>query len=480
MKQNSFVNFIELKHKYMIICMLIVSTCSSIVLAPHLWRGKLQARNINISDFEIALAKGNDSESLQIGDLLFSRLSKNYKSQTGLSVLKAKLQTAEFLAERMITELQQAAENRLLALAEEVFDDKKNAAGDNNLTLAPAKMFYETSRKVFSKPIRIDELTKQADLGHLTMEKEFLTKYYDLKLRILTSSIARAGQGLAIAEPTFEGTHNYILVLPLLHASETKPINISVLPRWMQKPESLQMFSNSCLLYFGLPFHAMTFAKEAAKAFEELFSEEEFYRGAAKMCGTSHIDVAADCLHRAFECVPAKEADRLVQIKFDMVQLWLDSENYMLAAGQARQIYKTFPQHPRAGKAIWLHYFALSRANDADAILMDIDRALADQRCQQYKPKIMYTKWWALRRKRNTTAQIAALEHELLKEYGDDPMVAPVLLSRATDMLAKQDYGKAYQILNHLQEKFPSIRTADQAKEMMDKLQSTKAAGTAY
>jgi len=215
-------------------------------------------------------------------------------------------------------------------------------------------------------------------------------------------------------------------------------------------------------------------AKKSAQIQERPFSELEFYRSVAKKCGKSHPHIAADCLHKAMDYVPDKEPDMAVVLQFEVVQLWLDSSNYALAAGQARKIFETYPNHNSSGKAIWLYYYALSRNNNTDEILVDIDKALDDKRCEVYKAKLMYIKWWALRRKRNQTARVAALEYELLKQYGNNPMVAPILLSRATDLLASQNYNGAYESLSQLVEKFPSTKAAAQAKRMLVKLKDAK------
>jgi TolA-binding protein len=86
----------------------------------------------------------------------------------------------------------------------------------------------------------------------------------------------------------------------------------------------------------------------------------------------------------------------------------------------------------------------------------------------------MYIKWWSLRRVRDKEAQVAVIELELLKRYGDDPMVAPIMLSQATDLLAGQNYTDAYNILLKLVEKFPETAAATQAKKMIEKLKTTK------
>ena len=177
-----------------------------------------------------------------------------------------------------------------------------------------------------------------------------------------------------------------------------------------------------------------------------------------------------DCLNRAIDLIDEEKTDEKIALQFDIVQVWLDSENFTLAAGEAKSIADNSPGYKRNGNAIWLYYYALSRANNVKTILANIDTAIADPRCSDYRAKLMYMKWWALRRQKDKTAQIAALEHELIREYGNDPIVAPVMLSRATDILAGQDHAGAFTLFEQLQEKFPSTKAAEQAKKIAEKL----------
>jgi outer membrane protein assembly factor BamD (BamD/ComL family) len=366
----------------------------------------------------------------------------------------------------MQEQLRGATNKRMLGVANELFKPDNKGTKTFSLSVAPAKRFYETSVGLFSRPVRIDNLMDE--------EKSFLAQYYNLKLRALTSLIAKTGQALTIAEPSFKGTHDYVLVLPLLHVSDKKSVNIDILPRWMRRPDQLDIFVDSCLLHFGFPFHAMSLAKKSARFQNSSFSELEFFRSGAKKCGASHPHIAVDCLNRAINCTTDKEPDRVVDLQFKVVQLWLDTKNYALAAGEAHKIFETYPNHKESGKAIWLYYYALSRNNNTDEILVDIDKTLDDQRCEVYKAKLMYIKWWALRRNHDQNVRVTALEYELLKQYGNDPMVAPILLSRATDLLAGQNYTDAYESLTQLVEKFPSTTAATQAKRMLGKLKSVK------
>ena len=137
---------------------------------------------------------------------------------------------------------------------------------------------------------------------------------------------------------------------------------------------------------------------------------------------------------------------------------------------QAKEISDDYPDHQDSGKAVWLYYYSLSRTNNINEILLDIDQALGEKRCRPYKAKLMYIKWWALRRSRDQEARVAAIEHELLQNFKDDPMVAPIMLSQATDLLAKMQYSNASVILNELVQKFPTTNAAIQAKKMLTQM----------
>ena len=437
---------------------IILITVSAIALA-NIALGA-NSRDPNFTDFFQALEQGTDKQAAQVGQTIFKRIERAYRADAGFGALKSKMIAADFLANQMVTQLKKATGRQMFAVAGELFENKGKSK--NSLSVAPAKSFYETSQQIFSKPVNIGELGAE--------EKKFLAKFYDLKLRILTSKIAKAGQALAIAEPSFKGTYDYVLVLPLLHASETQPVNINVLPKWMRKSGQLKVFSDSCLLHYGFAYHAQSFARAAAEMDKKDFLQENFYRSASKKCAKKLARVAVDCLKRAIDSIDEEKTDERIALQFDIVQVWLDSDNFTLAAGEAKKIADNFGDHKRSGNAIWLHFYALSRANNVKTILANIDTAIADPRCSDYRAKLMYMKWWALRRLKDKTAQIAALEHQLITDYGDDVMVAPIMLSRATDLLAGQDYAGAFALLDQVQEKFPSTAAAGQAKKMATKL----------
>jgi len=445
-----------------------LSVC--VLLADYCVSSKADRTDIDIVNLVAGFHKSLDaheySEALSIGNTLFTQLEQKHKGDTGFMAYKSKLKGAEFLAENMQQQLKRATNTQVFSISNELFDKNDSIETGSKPLVAPAKSFYETSIGLFSQPVKIDNLTEE--------EKSFLVQYYNLKLRDLTSQIAKTGQALAIAEPSFKGTYDYVLVLPLLHVSDKTSVNVGVLPQWMQQPDQLDIFADSCLLHFGMPFQAMNLAKTSAQLRNTSFSEYDFYKSAAKKCGTLHSHIAADCLHRAINHSRNECSGEAIALEFELVQLWLDSSNYSLAASQAQRISRTYPDHKESGKAIWLYYYALSRSGNVNGILTEIDTAFDDKRCEPYKPKLMYIKWWALRRKRDQDVKVAVLEYELLKEYGDDPMIAPILLSHVTDLLACQDYTGAYELSTRLVDKFPSTKAAIQAEKILAKLKTMR------
>lgn len=414
---------------------------------------------INYKSFDNAIKINQDEEAYNIGNAIIEQLKSQYGSHIGFSGYISKLTAAEFLAREMVAQLQKATRDELRHAADELF--VKSNQQQEHLNLPGAKQYYDTSRAIFSRAIRIDELSDN--------EKNFLANYYNVKLRAFTSEIAKAGQVLAIAQPQFKDTYNYALVLPLLHVRDGQGINIEVLPLWMQRSDQLTILSDACLLHFGKPFQAMELSRQWAHLYNKEFSPAEYYRDAADKSASTLPNIVVECLKKAIELVGDDEA--IIALKFEITQHWWNAGNYILAAGQAKNIIETYPDCKDYAKAVNMYYYALSRSNNSDSILVDIDTAIDNPRCSDYKAKLMYIKWWALRRNRDQDAVLAAVEHKILNSYGDNPMVATIILAQATDLLAHQQYTDALELLNHINEKFPGSKAAKQAKKMQAKLQ---------
>jgi len=411
--------------------------------------------------FHEAKGQAHDAEAYELAQPLLQALDKKYKADPGLGAYKSKLRLAEHLTGQMIKHLREATSNQMAAMMDDVFNEDPEAE-EQPSQMAPAKRFYDTSLRLFSKPVRIDSL--------LPEEKRFLAQYYDLRLRELVSRIARTGQAIALAEPSFQGTHDYALVLPLLHTRKEHPVNVDVFPDWLMRAEHFQVFSDSCLLHFGFPYQAMVTARKAAELDNAPFSELDVYQAAAEKCGTENVHTSVNCLKRAYDHTEESQVNLRVSLQLDIVQSWLDTRNYALAAGQAKQLSDEYPNHSQYGKAVWLYYYALARVHKTQEILASIDAALQDARCSSYRMNLLYIKWFALTLTKGADMRALAVEHELLTQCGDNPIVAPVMLSRAMNFLAHQGRPSARDVLTELVEKFPHTDAADQGRKMLDRL----------
>jgi len=343
------------------------------------------------AEFQQAIETQNESLSLDVGDRLFSKLGMEYRTNAGFGALKSKLMASEFLSKQMIQQLQKATGMQMSImtgnlLSKKVVADKKNGRRNDNISVAPAKSFYDTSTETFLKPIDISKLSDK--------DIKFLRDYYNIKLRKYNTDIAKAGQALTITNSNFKDTHHYVLVLPLLHFIEPQKVPLEVFPKWMKKTARLNEFSESCLMHYGLSYHAMIFAQRASELSGHKLYEYEYYKLAAEKCKKTSPNVAVDCLKRSIKLLKNKPKKQIA-ISYEIIQIWLDSGNYNLAASESKKMMSTFSKHPDSNKANWLYFYALSRANNTKAILKEIDGALENPRCKEYKPKMMYIKWWA-------------------------------------------------------------------------------------
>jgi len=432
--------------------------------------GELEKNVADFSGFDRAIERSDLDQAILIGDKIFKGLKDKYGNKVGFGVFCSKLRAAEFLAQRMVSELEKATRRRPVGAAHELFSEEQANQILSRPNVATARSFYEATVNLFAKDVNTDALEQR--------DKNFLAGYYDLKLNKFVASVAKAGRALAIAEPDFKGTYDYVLLLPLLHASDKTGINLDLLPDWLARSGQLDELSDSCLLHFRECFFAMMLSKKSAQKQGRPFCEVDFYRSAAAKARQSNPRIAAECLNRAIDCVEPGDLDAKIDLHLDLVQLWMDSENYALAAAEARKIVAHFSNQKDWAKGVWLYYYGLSRCNNVDAILRQIDARLDDKRCAEYRAKLLYIKWWALRRKPTQDAKLAAVENQLLTDYGDTEIAAPVMLSRAADHLARQENEWAAQLLTELVQKFPGAKAAVKAANLLEKLETTHVVAT--
>ena len=62
------------------------------------------------------------------------------------------------------------------------------------------------------------------------------------------------------------------------------------------------------------------------------------------------------------------------------------------------------------------------------------------------------------------------MEYELIRDCGDDAIVAPIFLSRASDLLSGHEYELAALQMKDVIKRFPHTQAAKQADKLLKKL----------
>lgn len=419
--------------------------------APH-------SKSFDPNAFYSCLENHHYTQAASVGDSIFQQMEQAYDGVEAFSVIRRKLTVAASLAQQMEDSLEKQRHAQIRN-ALDLFNHKNKRRKTSLPSVPPAKALYEQHYTLFSEPVTVGPLDTEA--------QDFLKQYYDLKLMLNTNAIANAGRSLAIIDPGFAGMHNYLLVLPLLHAVENTPLPVRMLPEWIRQPQQLERLSDSCLLHFDLPFQAMTFSKQSALITGKAFSELTFYRLAAEKCLRKRPRTTVECLHRAIDAVQAEDVNQVMTLRLELMQKCLDIGNHALAAMQARKLLETAQNDEKYSEFMWLYIYSLAQDKNIDRILSDIDSVIADTRCETYKAQLLYTKWWALRHKPEESARTAAVEHKILHQYADHPLAAQIMLYHAENFLSKHDPDAAYQLLTDILSRFPSTNAAAKAERIL-------------
>ncbi|MFC1677129.1 tol-pal system YbgF family protein [Planctomycetota bacterium] len=284
----------------------------------------------------------------------FEKLKEKYSDNANFQTYMAKLRAAELLAADMVSQLEKARKKQLNAFSDTLFGNKAEIGKGEALGVSPAREIYKRSKGLFSQPISLR--------GFSSVEQKFLSGYYNLKLRSLLNEIAEAGRALAVAEPSFKGTYDYVLVLPLLHTKDVGSVNVNSLPQWMQQAEILDALADSCLLHYGFLSPALNLAKKACVQRSDSCDDVELYRCLAGKCGKHNVTIAVQCLEKAIEYLSDNDLGAINELRFDIAQRWTDLGSYKLAAGQLKKIAQN-----------------ISDSNDAEDTLLKIIKIYAEQ-----------------------------------------------------------------------------------------------------
>ena len=390
------------------------------------------------------------------GAIDFEKLKGKYSGDTNFKTYMAKLRAAEHLAADMVSQLEKVRKRQLNVFSDTIFGNKAETEEAEAFLTAPAIKFYKEAKGLFSQPISLH--------GFSIAEQKFLSSYYNLKLRSLLNEIAETGQALAVAEPSFKGTYDYVLVLPLLHTKDGSSVNVNSLPQWMQQAGILTALSDSCLLHYGFINPALDLAKMACVQRSGSCDDVELYRFLANKCDKHNVNIAVQCLEKAIEYLPDNDLGTVNELRFDIVQRWAQAGSYKLAAGQAKKIAQHIPDSNEGKesllKIIKIYAEQLKFYDDAIEQCRVFLKKFTDSRQAEYiqflTGKLTYL---------NRDYAGAATKLDLFQmKYPNSPYVSEAMLLGAISQFSEGQTNEAIERFRRIIQKYPDTELTARCK----------------
>ncbi len=328
--------------------------------------------------------------------------------------------------------------------------------------LVPAAQLYSEFLPHFQYRLQTDRFSPA--------QQDFLRTYYNAQVRQMVDEVMRWGMPLSTVAADSHELEYYLLLLPLLHSTCGFDVSLlNTLPPWILAADRLERLADFCLLRVERIDAAGAIGVQLLRHDKGGSGAYEYYLAAADKCVKSRLPArAVQCLEAAIASL-ARDDPRAVEQRLAICQVWADAKNYAMAAGAAGQIIKDMSGAPASGRARYLRIRYLSQQGDSNAILLEVDDALADAACRPFEPDLMFFKWLALRRQ-NKPEQAAGLLKEFLRKYPDNPQAADMYYAAAVECLTSQRYDEARDVLRSLMDRFPGSPAAIQAKSLQARL----------
>ncbi len=436
-----------------------------LILSSIGWCSAPEAVDARYDEF-LRLAQSDKKEdALDLGGRLFQSLVARNPDSAALALLSRRLDAAQQI-DALVRRVVEPSQAKLL----------EGIAAWNDLGPAPpasrnpdvpvalppsAQELYWTHVSAFAAEPALEGLSAPPSA--------FLGGYYDLQMQ---NSILKIGRQAMVADPKSVENACYAVVLPLLYLYGRDNA-------WGQLEPFLALFSADqlgvlwrfVLLQAERPGASAEIARHRAKALHTEFSLAGWASDAANACVADHRpDLARQSLQMAVD--GTKDRDQAVQLRLKIVECQAQCGDYAAAALTCQQMARDVPDHPLYGRIMATYFGYLAQDAKVDPIITETEPALQDLRCQPYLPQILYLRWWALCKtnRQNEAAQIA---QRLIEQYPQNACVAPVLLERATEALAHQQYDKCRTLLTRLTKDFPGTESAKRAEEILARFQSS-------
>ncbi len=379
-----------------------------------------------------------------------------------------RLKALQSLREVVVGQLDRARSKALDSFVQDILEPSTNPSSKDQkeavLKVLPADQLYGLYYQKFAHRIDTTGLTPQ--------QLAFLKTYYNAQAQAMIEEVMRLGQALGTAGQDFQETECYLLLIPLLHSpTDFRGEILATLPSWVLAPQRLEHMIDFCLLRVdrldaAAAIHATCVAKQESGEVRFKF----FTSSADKCLANGRPDVAVKCLRWAIDQL--KPGDKqIADIRFRICDIWMGARKFALAAGDAGQIIKEFPDTDYAGKAMFIRIQSLQAQENSDAVLAEVDTALADKHAEPFRPDLRFYKWQALRRKGKGLEANLVLK-KFLADFPQNARAAEMYYQVAVDCLAAQRYEDALRILEAVARNYPDSKPANQAKTLIEKLQA--------
>jgi tetratricopeptide (TPR) repeat protein len=440
------------------------SVITTVVLRPRP-SGPEEMMDPNYQRFTQLVAEDRETEVMGLGNSLFQALLRKKLDDSGLALLAKKLEAAwkieDLLADR-IRPNQAAILDGIAAMNDLGLPAPTSGnAGGEEVLLPSARELYWTHLGPFRDEPVFERLTKQ--------EAAFCRQYYELRMQ---DAIVGIGHQVIIANPESSELACHAMVLPLLylHGRDDAWDQVESLLALL-RPEVLDSLAKFILLQVERAEASMAVSRYRAMALGEEFSPVSWACDAADACVTNHRPDLADKLLRDV-AAEMKDRDETTRLHLRIAEGYAQCGDYAVASQVCEETLADLPNASLYGRTVAIHLGYLAKDGDAEQVVARTASTLEDPRCKPHLAQILYLRWWALC-KTNRSQEAVQIAQRLLEQYPRNPCVAPVLLERATDALAHQEYHQCRELLTRLTNDFANTESARRARDILARLKTS-------
>lgn len=406
------------------------------------------------------------ADALPEADRLFETLLESRADSTGWHAFHMRLTALRALRERITSQFRQNVrremDRTILDLVESDSPPPRPQHAPESESIVSAEQLYRLYAPHFRFAIDTSSLS--------TVEKEFLHVYYSSHVRAMIDEIMFLGRPLQAVLQENHELEYHLLLLPLLHSAGDFDVELlKNLPPLILTTDRLARLSDFCLFRAGRLDAAEAIALRLRGAQATDAARFDFYIDAARRSrDVGRPTLSVECMRRAIACLDPDDPE-VVARRFEMCQTWRDAENFALAADEAGAIAHDFPGTEHAGRARYLRITYLVEADAYRTALKEIDAAMEDPLCADYRNEMLYRRWKCFRKEGMVHEANTALR-SFLNTYPDDPYGAEMYFAVGVDCLATQRYSEAQSVFQVLVDRYPDSWWSQRTKPLLEKI----------